>query len=115
MTNNKIKEIGSRIKKIRKAKHQSQDTLSERAQIASNYLWEIENGRVNMSVDVFIRLSEALEVSPNQLLGIDTPPDTDIILSEITEIFSGCTPSEIQLILKIMKSVRNAITETNKE
>ena len=105
LNNKKIEEIGSRIKITRKAKHLSQDLLSERAQITPSYLWEIENGRVNMSIDVFIKLSNALEVSPNQLLGIDTPAEYEPLLEEITGIFSDCTPSEIELMLNIMKGV----------
>lgn len=56
------KLIGQRLKELRKRKNLSQEKLSEIAGISSKYLSRIESGIENPTLDLFIKLSRALEV-----------------------------------------------------
>jgi len=54
--------IGLRIKELRKRRKFSQDALAEKAETSSNYLSRMERGTENPTLDMLIKISEALEV-----------------------------------------------------
>ena len=56
-------ELGSKIRQARKAKGYSQEQLAELAEIAPNYLGEVERGQKMPRMDVFVRIIKALDVS----------------------------------------------------
>lgn len=66
---------GSNIKKIRKIKNLSQETLAEKADISPSFLSDIENGKKWGSFETLVSLANALEVEPYELL---LPPQTNI-------------------------------------
>ena len=66
---------GSNIKKIRKSKDFSQETLAEKADISPSFLSDIENGKKWGAFETLVALANALEVEPYELL---LPPQTSI-------------------------------------
>ena len=69
--------IGQKIKAIRGEKKLTQSTLASLCDIDVRTIQLIEKGSMNMSLKVFFTLSEALEVSPEQLLKFE---NTKVIL-----------------------------------
>lgn len=63
-----LKEIGSRVRKIRTTKKLSQEDLAGMTEIDRSYISEIENGLKNPSVTVLYRIAEALGVKVADLL-----------------------------------------------
>lgn len=59
---------GENIRRIRQSKGLSQDTLSEKAEISSGFLSEIENHRKTGTFDTLAKIAEALCVEPYELL-----------------------------------------------
>lgn len=57
-------KIGLRIKHLRELKVYSIEHLANIADIDRNYLSSIEKGKKNFSIDVFIKIINALEISP---------------------------------------------------
>jgi transcriptional regulator with XRE-family HTH domain len=53
---------------LRRARGLSQEELCRRAQLTRSYLWAIEKGTRNPSLDVIARLAEVLGVEPHELL-----------------------------------------------
>lgn len=66
---------GSNIKRLRKTKNLSQETLAEKADISPSFLSDIENGKKWGSFETLVSLANALEVEPYELL---LPPQTSI-------------------------------------
>ena len=64
----KLKEMGARVREARVKMNLSQTDLAELAQLHPTYISQIENGKANMSIDVFMRLTEALQISADWLL-----------------------------------------------
>lgn len=62
------KRLGERIREARRAKQLTQETLAERIDVTPFYVGEIERGVKTPSLDVFVRLLEALDVSADTLL-----------------------------------------------
>jgi len=59
---NTKKLIGTRIKELRKGKGLSQEELAEKAETSPNYLSRMERGAENPTLDMLIKLSNALEI-----------------------------------------------------
>ena len=60
--------IGDRIRAARKEQKLTQETLAERVDVSPYYIGEIERGTKTPSLDLFIKLVEALNVSADYLL-----------------------------------------------
>ena len=60
--------LGDRIRQTRRARGISQIQLAEMAQISVSHMSDIETGKTNISLDVFIRIMNALQVSSDWLL-----------------------------------------------
>ncbi len=60
--------MGDRIKEARKEKHFTQESLAEILDITPYYMGELERGNKTPSLDLFIKLVEALDVSADYLL-----------------------------------------------
>ena len=63
-----LKEIGNRIKKYRKQKGFTQAQLAEIIDISTIHMSHLETGSVAMSLECMIKVCNALEVSPDDLL-----------------------------------------------
>lgn len=109
---NKRKEIGNRIRYARKLMGLSQAELSELLQISPSHMSDIENGKKNIGLDIFMRITEELQVSADWLLRTDTPSVNTIQNRELSEILSDCTSGEAQTLLKLMKEIKEAIHES---
>ncbi|MBR1601617.1 MAG: helix-turn-helix transcriptional regulator [Alphaproteobacteria bacterium] len=64
---NRLQNIGSNVKKLRKKKKLSQIELAVEVGIDRSYLSEIENGRTNMSVSVLYAIADSLGVDIAEL------------------------------------------------
>ena len=113
--NEKSKEIGNRIREARKKKHLSQSQLSEMLDISPSHMSDIENGKTNIGLDIFMHLTETLQVSADWLLQTDIPPVNAIISSEAYNILADCSSSEAQILLKLMREIKTAIHQAKKE
>ena len=66
-----IKKIGETIKKAREEKKYTQQYLAQQLGMTQKAYCKIENSQTNLSVAHLDKISEVLETSINQLLGID--------------------------------------------
>lgn len=114
MTNN-FEEIGHRIRTARKMHNYSQSDLSEILQISPSYMSDIENGKTNIGLDIFMRITEALQVSADWLLQTDTPSVNAIVNSDMNKLLSDCPASELRLYLDIIHQVKKYITSVKEE
>lgn len=62
-----LKDLGRRVKEIRRSRQLTQEALAEKlAMLPSNYA-RIEQGRMNATVDTLVRIAKALKVSVSDL------------------------------------------------
>jgi transcriptional regulator with XRE-family HTH domain len=113
--NDKLLEIGSRIKLARKNLKLSQAELSELLDISPSHMSDIENGKKNIGIEIFMRMTETLGVSADWLLRTDTPKATQISNDEFSELLSDCTPTEREMLFKILKDIKEAIMKAKRE
>lgn len=62
-------KIGENIRTLRKQRGYSQEEFADIAGFSRSYYTEIETGKRNVSVLNLIKIIEALNVSPNEVIG----------------------------------------------
>ena len=102
--------IGSRIKEARINGNMSQADLATKANISLPHISDIELGKSNMMLPTFIRIAEALQVSTDSLLRPDVPGVKNLYESELSDIFSDCTPAQMDSILKIVRELKHTMS-----
>ena len=105
-------EVGKRVRMARKERHLSQADLAELVQISPSHMSDFENGKTNISLDIFMRLTEALQVSADWLLQTDIPQVSKMQTSEFADLLSDCTSSETQSIIKMVKDMKIALKQS---
>lgn len=60
--------LGANIKRIRKEKGISQEKLALKAEVDRSYMSELERCLVNPSIEALLRIGNALDVTPSELL-----------------------------------------------
>ncbi len=78
------KELGSKLKEIRKIKGFTQEVLAEKSNLNYKYLGELERGKVNVSLDSLLRISQALEINIGDLFRRKEETILQIIFSKMS-------------------------------
>lgn len=107
-----LKEIGKRIRAKRIANKISQEDLAFAANTSASNISDIEHGKNNFRIDTFVRILEALQVSADFILRANVPDVNDLYAKEFSEILQGCTPSETESILKLVKEIKATFHST---
>lgn len=112
--NKSLEKVGSRIKQARKKAHLSQVQLAEKLNISVSHMSDIETGSTNFSIEIFMRITEVLQVSADHLLRTDIPQVAAINNREVDSILKGCTPDEIDSLLKMLREMKDALKNAKK-
>ena len=101
-------EIGQRIRRIRRSKGISQETLAEKAGISTTHMSHIETANTKLSLPVFVAIAETLEV-PSDLLLYDAPESSIGPASqEIATVLESCTAKQARIIAEIVKAAKRS-------
>ena len=115
MLNNK--NIGQNIKRIRKEKKLSMDTLAKKLGLSNrSSISHIENGSRSLRLDTVEKIAKALEVSPFEIMGpayFDNILDIDKIKTEVeiyellAQLFNEEEMEQISLIIDNFKHLKD--------
>lgn len=67
-TDERRKRLGERIKALREQQGLSQRKLALMIGSNQTHIWQIENGTVNVGLDILCRLADALDVNVRDLI-----------------------------------------------
>ncbi|MBI4511476.1 MAG: helix-turn-helix transcriptional regulator [Deltaproteobacteria bacterium] len=70
-----LESIAANVKSLRSQRQMTQETLAEASGVDLRFLQKIEAARTGMSVDVLVRLADALHVGPGRLLRFRRLPE----------------------------------------
>lgn len=107
--NEKLKQVGQRIQAARKEAGLSQSELAEKIDISVTYMSSIENGKTNCTIEIFMKITEALNVSADSLLRTNIPEVSAIYSRDMDELLKGCTAAEIESIMTVMRQMKSAL------
>ena len=106
-----LQEIGERVRSARLAKHLSQAELAEKLDVTPTYISNLEQGKNTMSILVFQKITEALNVSADWLLRANTPELAQISDAEITALLEDCDAEEREMLTKTLIHVKAALRQ----
>lgn len=100
--------MGKRIREERLKKGYTQQEVAEKAEICVMYLSEIERGIKMPSLNSFIQILEALEVSADYILRGELKSGQAYIYDEITQKLKNLTPAQRRTAADILDAyIRN--------
>lgn len=110
-----LKEIGNRIKKYRKQKGFTQAQLAEIIDISTIHMSHLETGSVAMSLECMIKVCNALEVSPDDLLIGEFELNNNATIKQLAEITKNLSSDENKLLIDFALLLeKNSLTEIKK-
>jgi MerR family transcriptional regulator, light-induced transcriptional regulator len=69
-----LKEFGNQVRQLRSQAGWTQQRLADLTGLTRAYIVSVEGGKQNISLDVVVRVANALEVTPDRLLATDVAP-----------------------------------------
>ena len=109
---NDLKAVGKRIQKARRAIGMSQVTLAEKLDISVSHLSDIENGKTNYGIDIFMAITETLQISADKLLRTTVPEVNAVYEDEVRGILDGCTSAEKESLVRMLKDMKGTILKS---
>lgn len=101
--------IGERLRSIRQKRGYTQEQLSEMANISPQHCSGIECGAAKVSLPALVRLCNALGATPDEILCDSVKEAAPLYTKKIEEVFSGCSPDEMFLMLSQAASLKKAL------
>lgn len=93
--------IGQNIRRRRKEKHLTQESLAANVETSAQYISRIERGQVCPSLEFLYRLSAALECPIYSLLPSTAPSASTCFFSqELASQLNSCTPQQQQFLIQ---------------
>lgn len=86
--------LGQKLRDARQQKDYTLQALAKIADISNVYLGEIERGLKMPSLNIFIKLIEALEISADYILRDELTSGKEYIYDEITQKLKNLTPKQ---------------------
>ena len=105
--------IGQNIRKFRKAKRMSQESLAERIGISTTHMSHIETGNTKLSLPVLIELSQILEVSTDSIIFGDSGRDAELPGRQIAELLESSSTKQQRIISEVVSAVKTAMVNTS--
>lgn len=97
-------DIGKRIRRERKRQNLSQQSLAEISNLSPTNISHIERGATKLSLPTLVSISNALAVTPNDLLSDSIEACHDILLDELSALLKHCNPEDMKIVVEIVRT-----------
>lgn len=102
--------ISTRIHHYRRLAKLSQESLADLVGASDTYIRKLEAGDRIPSLDMILRLSRALNTTPDHIL-LSADALGKNINSNILDLLSDCTPSEFVILYENMSNLKELLRE----
>lgn len=96
------KVLGKNLLKFRKQKGFTREELAEQSNLSANYIYGLENGTYLPGCLALIDLSNALDITPTELLGNFISNKTNTFIEKFTDNIDKLSEKDLRLILNII-------------
>lgn len=103
------KLVGKRIKEIRSKRRMAQSVLAERCDISVSYMSHIECGDRTASMDVLVKIANALDTTVDVFLTGVQLKDIGNYENEIADLMKGRSPYEKRIIYETVSALISAL------
>ena len=90
--------FGTSLRNAREKRNYKREQIAERAEISPRFLAAIESGRRKPSLDVLIRLVNAIGASFDEILALQVNADSEIV-DRIMRLVPQCSRRDQELLL----------------
>ena len=98
--------VGNKLLEIRKKRGLTQVELAEMAGLADRTYADIERGSANMRVETALRICEALQITPNEILTAEDH-SLDVKREEVLKLLQTRSIKEQEVALNILSAYLN--------
>lgn len=105
------KAIGKRVKIGRIRRDYSQDKLAELTGLSNPHISNVENGGTHLSLKTLIKIANALELSPNDLLCDNVDVGKSGFINEVVSLTDDCDEVEIRIMADTLTALKGSIRE----
>ncbi len=92
--------IGNKMLALRKRLGLTQAEVAEAAGLSDRTYADIERGSTNMRVETFLKICDALHITPDEILTEASP--LQVKQTEIMELLDTCSPKNKETALQIL-------------
>ena len=100
--------LGEKILNLRKKEGISQEELAEIINISTTHMSHIETGKTKLSLQVFVDIAVALDISTDYLLQGQLEDETSFSSKQISNIIEKCSQQEIKMIEDVVKALKDS-------
>lgn len=100
------KAIGKRVKIARARKNMTQDNVAEAIALSGPHMSNIETGSSKVSLPTLIALSNALDVSVDELLCDNVIRSKAVFEREMEALLTDCDDYEIRVLTDVLKATK---------
>lgn len=101
----KLKNLGKRIKELRKSKKLTQEQLAEIVGIEQKQICRIENGACFTTFETLNKLAYTLGVEITDLFKYNHINSKETLIKSLNDMFKNTSEENIQLIYKIVYEI----------
>lgn len=95
-------DLGKKIREARLKKGYTQQVLAEKADVAEMYISQIERGLKMPSMNLFIKIITALDISSDYILRDEIPSGKDYVYNEFTQKLDTLTLKQRRAAMEIL-------------
>ena len=101
--------IGKRIRQLRMGRGWSQAMLAEKSGVEPSNISHIERAATKLSLPTLVNISNALEVTLDEIVYESLIKNDHITNEIINELLADCTSKEISAIVEMIKTTKNIL------
>ena len=103
------RKLGERIKQYRKMRGLSQEELAEITNSSKNHIGYVENAKRTVSLIMLVRISNALNVSIEDLLFDSLKTVNSGLEIRFNQVFSRCSAEKADILIDVLKSMEDVL------
>ena len=103
--------IGNRLRAVRLKKGYTQEYVAEHSGISAQHCSGIECGNAKVSLPALVRLCNALDASPDDILMDSINRVVPQLMENVASVFSDCSPDEVYLMLSQAENLKKALRQ----
>ena len=95
-------DLGKKLREARLKKGYTQQVLAEKADVAEMYISQLERGLKMPSMNLFIKLITALDISSDYILRDEIPSGKEYVYDEFTQKLDTLPPKQRRAAMEIL-------------
>lgn len=101
--------IGIRVRRLRKAKGLTQQTLAEFSEQEPSNISHIERGATKLSLPTLVSIANALDVTVDELLCDSLTASGGVFEQEVAHLLSDCSLQELKIITETVRTLKESL------